>query len=151
MKTCYVLIGVPGSGKTTWTSKQNLDAIVISTDNYIDDYAKSVGKTYSEVFNEKIKEATSYMINDIHKAKAQGKNIIWDQTSVNVASRKKKFKMLPDYKMIAVVFPTPNREELSKRLSSRPGKHIPSFVMETMINSFEFPTLDEGFSEIIVV
>jgi hypothetical protein len=56
--------------------------------------------------------------------------------------------MLPDYEHIAVVFRTPNRDELDVRLSGRAGKHIPKNVVDNMIDSWEEPTLEEGFQEI---
>jgi 4-hydroxy-tetrahydrodipicolinate reductase len=40
--------------------------------------------------------------------------------------------MLPNYYHIAVVFETPSRLELNKRLASRPGKEIPDVVIEGM-------------------
>lgn len=56
--------------------------------------------------------------------------------------------MLRDYEHIAVVFATPEKDELERRLASRPGKNIPAHVMQSMINGFDKPTEDEGFTEI---
>jgi gluconate kinase len=56
--------------------------------------------------------------------------------------------MLPDYEHIAVVFKTPEKEELDRRLASRPGKNIPAHVMRSMIEHFEMPSEEEGFKEI---
>jgi gluconate kinase len=56
--------------------------------------------------------------------------------------------MLPDYYHIAVVFKTPNKEELTRRLNSRPGKFIPDEVVENMIANFEMPSENEGYKEI---
>lgn len=151
MPTCYVLVGIPGSGKSTWASNQDLvkDFAYISTDGHVEDYAKSKNKTYSEVFDECIKQASVKMTEDVVKARKENKNIIWDQTSVSVTSRRKKFNILPGYKMIAVVFETPKPKELARRLASRPGKHIPDFVINSMINTCVIPTRDEGFDEVI--
>jgi gluconate kinase len=110
-----------------------------------------MGKTYSEVFDKYMPTAVQLMTDDVINARKNNLDIIWDQTSTTVASRKRKFKMLPNYKHIAVVFTTPNAEELKKRLRSRPGKTIPDHVIRSMINNFEMPTKAEGFSDIIVV
>lgn len=153
MPTCYQLIGVPGSGKSTWIKNQPWakDAVVVSTDNHVEDYAEKMGKTYSEVFDKYMPTAVQLMTDDVINARKNNLDIIWDQTSTTVASRKRKFKMLPKYKHIAVVFTTPNAEELKKRLGNRPGKTIPDHVIRSMINNFEMPTKAEGFSDIIVV
>jgi predicted kinase len=88
------------------------------------------------------------MAQDVTLARAEGKDIIWDQTSTTKESRGRKFKMLPNYKHIAVVFKTPPKEELIKRLSSRPGKNISWDSISNMINNFQMPYKDEGFDEI---
>jgi predicted kinase len=150
MPKCYQLIGVPGSGKTTWVSTQEWanDCAYISTDIYVEKFAKDLGKTYSEVFADVMPECVNLMAGDVVKAREAGRDIIWDQTSTTVKSRLRKFNMLPDYEHIAVVFATPSRIELKRRLDSRPGKDIPEAVIEGMLASFEMPTEEEGFKEI---
>ena len=150
MPKCYQLVGVPASGKSTWVSNQDWveDCVIVSTDEFVEAYAKSVGKTYSEVFNDYMPTAVKLMADKVVDAREQGRDIIWDQTSTTIASRKRKFNMLPDYEHVAVVFPSPSRIELKSRLASRPGKEIPDVVIEGMLVSFETPTEEEGFNEI---
>jgi predicted kinase len=150
MPTAYILVGVPASGKSSWVRAQKWakDCIEVSTDFHVEQYAKEQGKTYSEAFDEYMTTAIELMIADVHNAMEFGKDIIWDQTSTTVLSRKRKFKMLEGYKMIAVVFRTPDPEEHRRRLNSRPGKVIPETVLESMINMFEMPTEEEGFDEV---
>jgi predicted kinase len=150
MPTAYILVGVPASGKSSWVRAQRWvdDCIHVSTDFHVEHYAKEQGKTYSEVFDEYMTTAIELMIADVHSAMELGKDIIWDQTSTTVLSRKRKFKMLEGYKMIAVVFRTPEPEEHSRRLASRPGKVIPDHVLQSMASTFEIPTEEEGFDEI---
>ena len=152
MPKCYQLVGVPGSGKSTWVSEQEWagECAYISTDTYVEEFAKNMGKTYSEVFNEVMPECVKYMTGDVVHAREAGQDIIWDQTSTTIASRTRKFNMLPDYEHIAVVFETPSRIELKRRLDSRydSGKIIPDVVVEGMLASFEMPTEEEGFKEI---
>jgi predicted kinase len=150
MNKCYQLIGVPGSGKSTWIKNQDwtVDIPVVSTDRFVEEYAEREGKTYSEVFDEYMPIAVRLMANQVEICKANGKDIIWDQTSTTEKSRARKFNMLPDYYHIAVVFKVPELPELLRRLNSRPGKIIPFDVVEGMIKNFEPPSLDEGFKEI---
>jgi predicted kinase len=150
MPKCYQLIGVPGSGKSTWVSEQDWAGACayVSTDIYVEEFAKNSGKTYSEVFVEVMPECVNLMAGDVVNARAEGKDIIWDQTSTTVKSRARKFNMLPDYYHIAVVFKTPEHTELMRRLMSRPGKEIPDHVIYSMIGTWEDPTEEEGFKEI---
>lgn len=150
MPTVYVLVGVPGAGKSTWIRNQDWtkDCTVVSTDAFVDQEAERQGKTYNEVFKDYMPTAVRLMADQVVEAREAGQDIIWDQTSTTVASRKKKFNMLPNYHAVAVVFPTPEPAELERRLASRPGKNIPWAVMQGMISGFKTPAEEEGFNEI---
>lgn len=150
MNKLYVMVGVPASGKSTWIKNQiwALGLSVVSTDAFVEDYARKQGKTYSEVFHEYMPIAVKLMVNHALICQANNIDVIWDQTSTTVATRAKKIRMLPNYYKIAVVFPTPEIEELKRRLASRPGKEIPWEVVQSMIDNWEEPTKEEGFDEI---
>ena len=150
MAKCYQLIGVPGSGKSTWVEAQDwaMTCARVSTDKWVEIYAKEVGRTYSEVFTDFMPTAVELMAKEVITARDMNRDIIWDQTSTSVKSRKRKFNMLPDYYHIAVVFKTPEHTELMRRLMNRPGKDIPDHVVASMIASFELPSEEEGFKEI---
>lgn len=150
MPTMYVMVGVPASGKSTWIAEQvwAKDCAYISTDGYVDKFARRMGKTYSEVFDAVMPRAIRLMMRAVRRAQRQGQDVIWDQTSVTIPSRVRKFRALPEYDAIAVVFATPEWSELKRRLNSRPGKTIPRKVIKGMIHNFEMPTEEEGFKEI---
>jgi predicted kinase len=150
MPKCYQLVGVPASGKSTWIDTQDwaLSCAKVSTDKWVEIYAREVGRTYSQVFADFMPTAVDLMAKEVIAAREIGRDIIWDQTSTTLASRARKFNMLPDYEHIAVVFKTPEHTELMQRLMSRPGKEIPEHVITGMIASWEEPTLDEGFTQV---
>ena len=150
MPKCYQLIGVPGAGKSTWITKQEWakDCVVVSTDEFVEDYARECGSTYNEVFEDYMPTAVQLMAEKVVRAREAGKDIIWDQTSMSEKSRRRKFNMLRDYEHIAVVFKTPEPDELKRRLDSRPGKNIPDHVMKSMMDNYDIPTEEEGFKEI---
>lgn len=151
MTTLYMLVGVPGSGKSFWISQQDLSqSIVLSTDNHIEKFAKLNNQTYTEIFQKVIGEATRLMQEDLRKAILDKKTIYWDQTNTTRKSRSAKLSQIPKvYRKVAVFFPVPDKEEHTRRLNSRNGKIIPDSVLENMIKSLEVPRLDEGFDEII--
>jgi predicted kinase len=150
MPKCYQLVGIPGSGKSTWVANQPwaTDCVVVSTDEFVEAEALSQGKTYSEVFADYMPTAIGMMMNKVNAARRTGKDIIWDQTSTTEASRRRKFKALPEYYHIAVVFKPPAMTELIRRLDSRPGKTIPPDVIRDMLDNFDMPDESEGFKEI---
>ena len=150
MPNLYMLVGVPGSGKSTWIKNNKHDAVVLSTDNYIERYAMKTGKTYNDMFKELIDVATNEMGRDLEYAVKNNRDIIWDQTNLTVKSRKGKLNKIPkDYKKVAVYFSVP--KDLRDRLASRPGKTIPEPVIISMINQLQPPTKEEGFDEIVAV
>lgn len=153
MPTAWILVGIPGSGKTTWIQNNFLHQtkiVVTSTDKFVDEYASANGKTYSAVFEEAMPAALEKMLAEVKSAFKKNYSLVWDQTSTTIASRAKKIRMIPKhYERVAVVFPTPKSQELAKRLASRPGKIIPDAVINDMINGFTPPTPDEGFDRII--
>lgn len=100
------------------------------------------------MFSDAITTATNMAHAEARRAALDGKDVIWDQTSVSVKSRKIKFRLLPDYYAIAVVFSTPDPDEHARRLANRPGKTIPDYAITKMIKSFQMPTEAEGFKEI---
>jgi len=144
------MIGVPGSGKSTWIRNQiwALGLTIVSTDAFVEAYADQQGRTYNQVFRDYMPRAVDLMVQQVVFAREHGHSVIWDQTSTTVASRRKKFHMLPDYEHIAVVFGTPEPAELARRLAGRPGKTIPDHVMLSMLQNLKEPTLEEGFQEI---
>ena len=150
MPKCYQLIGVPAAGKSTWINSQNWIGGMeyVSTDHHVHAYAKEQGKTYEEVFKDYMPTAVDLMAQEVVAARTAGRDVLWDQTSTTLASRARKFNMLPNYEHVAVVFRTPEHTELMRRLMSRPGKEIPDHVIASMIASWEEPTEEEGFKEI---
>lgn len=152
MNKLYIMVGVPGSGKSTWIKNQNwaLGMNVASTDVWVELYAKLKGKTYSEVFEEYMPTAVEKMAEHVVWCRDNKLDLIWDQTSTTIKTRAKKIRMLPEYYKIAVVVKTPPADELMVRLASRPGKLIPLDVVANMVEQLkaEPPTIEEGFDEI---
>ena len=149
MPNFYMLIGVPASGKSTWREQHTGNALVISTDDLIEQWATAHGVTYNEAFKDNIKTATQIVNGLAREAFAAGQDVIWDQTNITKKSRKSKLALVPPhYRKTAVFFATPPEEEWQRRLNSRQGKSIPEHVLDGMVEMLETPDVDEGWDVI---
>ena len=151
-----VMVGLPGSGKSTWINsmlaKSDADYEIISSDNEIERLAAADGLDYNTGFDRYIGKATAIMKEKFREAVNTGKNIIQDQTNLSAKKRRSILSQVPDnYRKIAVVFNLTD-DELKRRLSKREqegGKSIPAHVMKNMARSFQPPTKAEGFDAIV--
>lgn len=152
MPTVYFMCGLPATGKSTYI-KENLRGFpIVSTDNYIEKYAALVGRTYDQCFRDAIDNATVNEHSKVRYFVEDGISFVWDQTNLSPAKRKFLVSMIPkDWNKVVICLPTPDEDEWNRRLNNRPGKTIPKNVLESMKNTFSFPTDLEGFDEIIHV
>jgi predicted kinase len=141
-----LLCGVPTSGKSSWVTQNRDGYMVVSSDNIIENYAKSVGSTYNGVFDDYIETAIELMLGQLRHFVRQGHNIIVDQTHLTPKVRKRKLKMIPDhYEKIAVYFEISKEEMFQRNHNEDRTKTIPDAVLESMHGSYVRPTADEGF------
>ena len=153
MPSITILVGLPGSGKSTYAGCYEDDSVVISRDSYVEAIAKHEGISYNEAF---LLVDSSVVNLDIHhrlrKAFSAGKNVIIDMPNMTVRSRRKWLEKAPtDYKTIALIFSVPE-EELSLRLKTRgeeTGKIIEQHVLDNFSAMYVEPSKDEGFDIIM--
>lgn len=163
-----VLIGLPGSGKSTYIDKF-LDQYysmndfsddcmqtvsIISTDSIIEAFGNLfVGRPYNQIFRDVIDLAGKLAKLQFKYALEDKKTILYDQTNLTVEKRHSILSQLPDvYRKIAVVFDPPFdilKDRLAKREKDT-GKTISLNIVEDMQKRFVYPTLNEGFDEIRV-
>lgn len=151
-----VLIGLPASGKSTWTKffldkygdSLEREVVYVSSDKHIEALAKDRGTNYSQEFANSIGHATAKMKAEANDAIKGELNIIWDQTNLSKKKRRGILNKIPDtWQKIAVDFDVSDKV-LSERLERRAreeGKFIPPHVMENMCKSYVAPSKDEGF------
>ena len=153
-KTLIVMIGVPGSGKSTWIQKHidsfegkaswvSRDAIRFSLLKPEDDYFAHEDEVY-EKFIHQIK---------IDLKRKDINTVIADATHITVGSRKKLFKSLDtslkDVKVIAMVIKA-DFDTIVRQNNMREGRaKVPMSVLRRMNCCFMMPFLDEEpFDEI---
>lgn len=156
MPNLVMMCGIPASGKSTYiqqgldyTEFFNTGYTFLSTDNYIEDKAKKEGKTYNEIFDSTIKEATEEMNKLLEFAIQNNMSIVWDQTNLTPKVRKKKLSKIPESYTKVAVYNQISLEEAMKRNKNRTGKVIPQRVLIQMHSVFVPPTEEEGFDKVI--
>lgn len=157
-RTAFILVGPPGSGKSTFrkdliAGHHNEEITAISSDDILEIIAIAQVQTYNEVFKANYKKAEKTMYEFLGAAIEMNRDIVVDKTNMTAKSRKKILTKIPaNYEKIAVVVKRPEDEDLWwHRLANRPGKNIPNDDILKMLESYEPPTKDEGFDVIMEV
>ena len=152
MPECVFLCGIPCSGKSTFVNRLKKmkipfweNAVVLSTDAYIEKQAQRMGMTYNQIFDDVIDNATRELELAFIEAKDRGENLIWDQTNLTVKTRKKKLSKLPSFYARGVIYFEISLEEALERNKNREGKFIPENILKRMYQQLEIPTKNEDF------
>lgn len=118
------LIGLPGSGKSTWVERYrpapDQPYAVISTDRLVEREAARLGLAYHEAWRtlpSKKLEAEARRLT--RAAVERGWDVVVDRTNLRAATRARFLRLFPpDYVRVAVVFAAP-WAELERRLAAR--------------------------------
>lgn len=147
-KTMLILIGVPGSGKSTWVESSELDYWIASTDNTISYIADEFQMTYDEAFKDLYPFAENIFWRDITNCLSTSSYpFIVDRTNLSKKSRCRLIQMAKraGWKVGFVFFQTPEPEIWKERLDGRKDKTIPHDVLKSMAENLKYPEADEGF------
>lgn len=152
MSTIHMLIGIPGSGKSTYCNnvltKKYKDAIYIASDKVRDD---NPNMKEEQIWPEIYRLISNALNNDL--------DVIYDATNIteNVRNRfKNKLKELnvKEYDMIAYYFTTDTNtcyERVKIRNTMPNERYLPEEVVLSYGSKIMAPTKQEGFKEIIVI
>ena len=155
---CYFLIGLPGSGKSTWADDliiKNPELEIVSMDYFIEQEAVRQNKKYNDVYREFAETAEKLMKQKLSEIIKEKKSFIWDQINISENIRRKKIARLKQnkYEIHAIAFSL-NEETWKNRLDNRVnlgGKIISKKVLEEMKQNFVFPNINEGFSSLVII
>lgn len=154
---CYILVGLPGSGKSYFAQSLELDSIdsdlngsnsfphILSTDDIVERICAKFDVNYNYGWAKLIDFATAIYNKQIDHVLSSEKYgvVVFDRTNLTKASRKKiidRFKK--DYEIIVKEFNV-DEEIRKERCASRIGKSIPDEVIERMRASYEQFSEDE--------
>lgn len=145
----YLMIGCPGSGKTTFAKNELIKLREVPC-KYIsrDDIRFSlIGDNIKDYFSRE-KEVYREFIWQIYSALKEGKDVIADATHLNTKSRQKFFNNLPfdknNIEVVAVFIDTP-LEICIQRNETRKGQktYVPENSLRKMFFARRPPTLQE--------
>jgi len=158
--TLFMLIGLPGSGKSTVAVELDAD-VILSSDEI---RAELFGDAASH-FDEKIlrkargnedaarrlgnQKVFQTLYSRMHDHLQWDRNVVFDATNLTKKDRQKALD-LAEYNynrdVVAVVVNTP-LDECIRRNALR-DRRVPEEVIRSMSERFEEPTIEEGFAEI---
>ena len=148
MSKMYIMIGMPGCGKSYYIKQHAKEGeVIVSRDTIRFNMLKD-----DEPYFAKEKAVYKEFIRQINAAVADGRDVWVDQTSINRGSRNKLFANISKpNEVIGIYFTTP-LETAIERNAQRTGRaFVPQDAIINMYNSMEKPELDEGFTEIMEV
>lgn len=149
-----MLIGPTLSGKSTYIRNNYPNTTVISRDEIVMEVFGS--RDYNLAFKEvDQKEVDRVLASRLKEANDLKTCVIVDMTNMVVKRRMATLRNFgKDFSRIAVIFPILSDEEYTKRNHDRninENKWIPPFVIKSMIDSYQEPTLEEGYDRIIIL
>ena len=149
-----LLVGVPLSGKSTFIRNNHPTTRIVSRDELVMEVYGS--DDYNTAFKEvNQKDVDSLLDLRLKEVNINKENVIIDMTNMVVSRRVKTLRYFSDdYYKEVIVFPVLETEEYDRRNKERnanENKWIPPFVISSMLNSYQEPTLDEGFDKITIL
>lgn len=148
----YMMIGIPGSGKTTYA--KNLI-------NHTDKKCNIIHISRDEIRFSLLEEKDSYFsrekqvykifINKIRENLKAGNDVIIDATHITWGSRHKIFRNLTNIKNLEIIgiwMRTPFLECCERNNKRKGLSKVPEHTLKDMIEHFEEPELKEGFTRI---
>lgn len=142
-KTAFIMVGLPGSGKSTEAIKTGGVRICpdcIRSELYGDEAIQGNPEEVFAIAFERFEKALSSDETDV---------VVFDATNITIENRHYVISIAAAYTdNIKCLWKTTPLEECLKRNAAR-SRNVPEDVIMKMKASFEIPSLDEGFSEII--
>lgn len=142
----YIMVGVPGSGKTTYAQNYlaNDSTIILSSDDIRKELFgdEAIQSDPAKVFDLLYKRMNTYL--------GKGKNVVVDATNIDKAGRHKTFEKISSECIKKAVVISVDKEVAIRQNKMR-KRRVKPWVIEKYFNKFEMPEKSEGFNEIIVI
>lgn len=143
MSTFYMLVGLPGAGKSVVASNltETRNAIHISSDAIREEFYgdERILGTHGEVFGTMLQRTLQTL--------KEGKNVAYDATNLSRRRRKGLLAQLPIDAEKVCILVWARYETCLHRNSQRPNP-VPSSAIQQMLLAFQMPFYDEGWDTI---
>lgn len=143
MKNLYVLIGLPGSGKSTYA--KTLEGKLFSSDEY---RKKITGDSSDQSANDKV---FKQLYSDIRETMETGEDCIFDATNCTYKSRTRILELALKYKYFATAVVVYQPIDKCIAWDTLRSRSVGSDVIWKYAKSFQFPQYEEGFDSIRIV
>ena len=149
-----MLIGPTLSGKSTYIRNNYPNVEVISRDEIVMEVfgSRDYNLAFKEVDQKEVDRVLAKRLKDANDLKT---SVIVDMTNITVKRRMATLRNFDkDFSRVAVVFPILSSDEYTRRNIDRKEKEnkwIPPFVIKSMIDSYQEPTLEEGYDTTIIL
>lgn len=143
MKTLYLMVGIPGAGKSTFAHS-----------NFLDDEFAASDELREKLHLDPVDLSVFPMMENMARERlANNQDICIDSTAILPEHRKKYIDIAKavNGKAICVVIDTDANTAISR--DSKRLRHVPENIIRDMRNSLDknFPTISEGFDNILVL
>lgn len=151
-KDFYIMIGPAGSGKSTVVKalkREDPYLGVFCPDEYRE---KLCNGNRGDQSKNKLVWETLYSDLEAHFESGSDDNVLFDATMINAKKRKPlidRIKKAGGYNIIGIVV-KPDDETIHKQNENRKWK-VPKHIVQSMIDNFEPPSINEGFDYIYYV
>ncbi|MRX72788.1 AAA family ATPase [Bacillus lacus] len=146
MSTFNMIIGLPGSGKSTFARKlaKNQEAVILSSDKLREEM---LGDINNQASNESIFEELNRRVNE-HLA--NGINVIYDATNTNRKRRKHLINHVIKCDKKIAHYVNEHYHTVLKRNNERDRK-VSREVIDKMYKNMQIPLLNEGWDDVVFV
>lgn len=139
-----VMCGIPGSGKTTYSK-------ALAQDRDLTRYNHDELPGAFEI--KKMHEVYQKMISDVISDLKAGRNVVMEAMFTVKSRRRELLSSISgvDCHKTILVLNTPLDECLRRNATRTGNARMPDILIHSLFDSFETPTLDEGWDEIIYI